>query len=93
MINAEQLDENVKGLSGYKKTNAMLNEIKKNYKLNMLKNFIDKEAENVHAGGSRITPTAAKSPHNAFTKQSTISQTTDNQTIIRQQIASQFKNF
>ena len=57
LINAEQLDEKVTGLSGYKKTNAMLNEIKKNYKLNMLKNFIDQEAENVFAGGSRNTPT------------------------------------
>ena len=51
----------------------MLNEIKKNYKLNMLKNFIDQEAENVRGGGSKITPTAAKSPQNAFIKQSTIS--------------------
>ena len=93
LINAEQLDEKVTGLSGYKKTNAMLNEIKKNYKLNMLKNFIDQEAENVRGGGSKITPTAAKSPQNALIKQSTISQNTDNQALIRQQIATQFKNF
>ena len=63
MINAEQLDEKVTGLSGYKKTNAMLSEMKKNYKLNMLKNFIDQEAENVRAGGSK-TPT--KSPQMAL---------------------------
>ena len=45
-------------MSGYKKTNAILSEMKKNYKLNMLKNFIDQEAENVRTGGSKITPTA-----------------------------------
>ena len=58
LINSEQLDEKVSGLSGYKKTNAILSEMKKNYKLNMLKNFIDQEAENVRTGGSKITPTA-----------------------------------
>ena len=55
-VNTEQLDEKVTGLTGYKKTNAMISEIKKNYKLNMLKNFIDSEAENVRVGGSKITP-------------------------------------
>ena len=92
LINSEQLDEKVTGLPGYKKTNAILSEMKKNYKLNMLKNFIDQEAENVRAGGSKITPTA-KTTQMALMKQSTISQNTDNQSLIRQQVATQFKNF
>jgi len=37
----QHLDEKTTGLKGYQKTSVLVAELKKHYKMNMLKNFID----------------------------------------------------
>ncbi len=48
VVNTEEIAETTQGLVGMSKTTAMVQEIKRRYKINMLKSFIDQEAENVY---------------------------------------------
>ena len=50
VVTNEEIAETTQGLVGMSKTTAMVQEIKRRYKINMLKNFIDQEAENVNKG-------------------------------------------
>jgi len=58
-LNAEHYNEHTTGLTGVRKTNVLVSEIKKHYKLNMLKNFIDQEAINAKGQQTSATPVKA----------------------------------
>ena len=49
-IAPDHIDEKVAGYAGHKKMNVLVSELKRHYKLNMLKSFIDSEAVNVKGG-------------------------------------------
>ena len=55
-LNSEHLDQQTAGMTGHRKTNVLVSELKKHYKLNKLKSFLDHEA-NTAKGNSSATGT------------------------------------
>lgn len=64
-VDQEHLEEKTSGIDGRKKTQVIVSEIKKHYKLNMLKNFIDQEAVNVRGGQGPVAIAPPKSSNHA----------------------------
>ena len=58
-ISSEHLTEQTTGLVGHHKTNVLVSEIKKQYRLNMLKSVIDKEAHIARSGTTQAVAVQA----------------------------------
>ena len=70
-MQSDNLEEKLGGLDGQKKTKALVAEMKKNYKLNMLMSYIDQEAINVRGGAQANIPLQHRDTNLTINKSST----------------------
>ena len=83
----QHLGEKTQGLQGFDKTTAIIAEYKKHFKLNILKKFLNAEAENGTVLGSQNKGAVSKKVDEKTVAQS------ETQTVTKERISENFKLF